>query len=147
VAGLCLLLAGVVVGDSLRLGASWADDGPQAGYFPFYVGLLIGVAALANAVRALRAAGGARFADWAALRRVGSVLVPTALFAALVGWLGLYVASLGFVAYFMRALGGYRWPFIALVAGAQLAFFFALFELWFQLPLPKGPLEALLGLG
>jgi putative tricarboxylic transport membrane protein len=144
---LCLALAALVVWDSLRLGASWADDGPQAGYFPFYVGLLIGAAGLFNGVRALRTAPALCFADWAALRRVASVLVPTALFAALIGWLGIYAASLVFVAFFMRALGGYSWWAIAAVAGGQGAFFYALFELWFQLPLPKGPLEALLGLG
>jgi len=40
-AALFLAAGALVVYDSVRLGIGWADDGPRAGYFPFYVGLLI----------------------------------------------------------------------------------------------------------
>jgi len=30
-----MVLAAVVMWDSRRIGAGWADDGPQSGYFPF----------------------------------------------------------------------------------------------------------------
>ena len=44
VAGFTFLLGAIVVFDSWRLGARWAADGPQTGYFPFYVGLLLAIA-------------------------------------------------------------------------------------------------------
>jgi hypothetical protein len=43
VAGFLLLLAMLVITDSLRVGIDWASDGPRAGYFPFYIG--VGLAA------------------------------------------------------------------------------------------------------
>ena len=41
------VLGTIVVFDSYRLGSKWGSDGPQSGYFPFYIGLLI---CLASAV-------------------------------------------------------------------------------------------------
>ena len=41
VAAAILVLGLVVMADSRRVGAGWADDGPQAGYFPFYIGLIL----------------------------------------------------------------------------------------------------------
>ena len=140
-------LGALVIGDSLRLGASWADDGPQAGYFPFYVGLAICVASLANGLRALapHPAQSAVFVHVQGLRRVLGVLLPTAIYAAAIGWLGIYAASALFVAGFMRVLGRYPWWAVAAVGIGNSALFFTIFEVWFQLPLPKGPLEAWLG--
>ena len=48
-----LAIGALVIYDSARLGIGWADDGPRAGYFPFYVGLIIIVSSLINLVRAL----------------------------------------------------------------------------------------------
>ena len=43
VAALFLLGSVIVVQDALRVGVGWAEnEGPRAGYFPFYVGLKIG---------------------------------------------------------------------------------------------------------
>jgi hypothetical protein len=74
-----------------------------------------------------------------------SVLIPSAIFVALVGWLGIYVAGALFVAFFMRWLGKYPWWKVAAVAIGNSVVFFVIFEIWFLVPLPKGPLEALLG--
>src|SRR6185436_4921593 len=85
------------------------------------------------------------FADWTQLRHVLSVLVPTAAYVALVPFLGIYVSSALLIAAFMKWLGHYSWPFTLLVAiGVPLVIFF-LFEDWFLVALPKGPVEALLG--
>lgn len=40
-AAFLMLLAGLVIADSLRVGIGWADDGPRSGYFPFCIGLLL----------------------------------------------------------------------------------------------------------
>lgn len=148
VAAFFLVLGGLVIKDSMRLGYGWADDGPQAGYFPFYVGAIICVSSVINLVQALRnpRAATQAFVEVGQLRLVLSVLVPTIAYVGLIGWLGLYVASAIFVAGFMRWLGKYAWWKVSAVSLGNSIFFFIIFELWFKIPLPKGPLEALLKL-
>jgi hypothetical protein len=148
VAALFFLVGAVVVYDSLRLGIKWADDGPQAGYFPFLVGALICAAAAVNLVALFAWAREADkpFVEVGQLRMVLAVLVPTAIYVALINWLGIYVASVLFIAFFMRWLGKYAWWKLAAISVGNSVFFFLIFEVWFRIPLPKGPLEALLRL-
>ena len=147
VAALFFFLGAIVVWDSARLGASWGDDGPQTGYFPFYIGLLICISALVNFAAALAARGDdGAFVEVGQLKLVLAVLVPTALYVGLIGWLGIYVSSIVFIGFFMRRLGAYAWWKVAAVGIGNSVFFFIIFEIWFKIPLPKGPLEAWLGL-
>ena len=149
VAALFFAIGAVVVYDSLRLGRGWADDGPRPGYFPFYVGLIICVSSLINAARALMVpkAKNKAFVEVGQLKMVLTVLVPTAIYVAAVGWIGIYLSSALFIAFFMRWLGKYVWwKVVATSLGASVVFYL-IFERWFQVPLPKGPLERLLGLG
>ena len=143
-----LALGGIVIYDSVRLGAKWADDGPQTGYFPFYIGVLIVLASVANLVAALaiRREQDKAFVEVGQLKLVLAVLVPTAIYVALIGWLGIYVASAVFVAFFMRWLGKYPWWKAAAVSIGNSVVFFVIFEMWFKIPLPKGALENLLGI-
>jgi hypothetical protein len=147
-AGGFLAVGAIVIFDSVRLGMGWKEDGPQAGYFPFYIGAIICISSLVNLGAALIAAAkrNAVFVEVGQLRLVLSVLVPTAVYAGLIGWIGIYVASALFVALFMRWLGKYAWWKVAVVSLGNSTVFFLIFELWFKIPLPKGPLEALLGL-
>ena len=79
------------------------------------------------------------------LRQILALAVPLMAYVALIAWLGIYVASGAFIAYFMLRHGQHHRGTVAAVAlGVPLAFFL-MFERWFKLPLPKGPLEALLG--
>ena len=149
VAALFFIAGAIVVYDSVRLGAKWADDGPQAGYFPFFIGLIICVSALVNVASALAISRDKdqAFVEIGQLKLVLAVLVPTALYVALIGWLGIYVASILFIGFFMRWLGEYAWWKLAAVSVGNSVFFFLIFEVWFKIPLPKGPLEAWMGLG
>jgi putative tricarboxylic transport membrane protein len=149
VAAFFFALGALVIYDSQRLGAGWADDGPRPGYFPFYVGLIICISALINVARALLApaAKNKTFVEVGQLKMVLTVLVPTAIYVAAVGWIGIYVSSTAFIAFFMRWLGKYVWWKAAAVSIGASVVFFLIFEKWFQVPLPKGPLERLLGLG
>ena len=149
VAAFFFLLGAIVVFDSVRLGARWAEDGPQAGYFPFYLGLFVCIASAVNLVVALfmKAERNRTFVEVGQLKLVLIVLVPAAIYVGLIGWLGIYVTSALFIAFFMRWLGKYPWWKVAAVSiGNSLVFFF-IFEIWFKVPLPKGPLEVWLGLG
>jgi putative tricarboxylic transport membrane protein len=145
-----MILAGagaLVIIDSLRLGMGWAADGPQSGYFPFYIGLLLVVASLGTICVALfgRKQGRGAFVERAQFRDVLKVLLPAAVFVALIGVIGIYVASALFIGAFMRWLGRFRWRTIVIVGVAVPFALFLLFEIWFLVPLPKGPLEDLLG--
>ena len=148
VAALFLLLGAVVIYDSVRLGWTWGADGPKPGYFPFYVALIICVSSAINILRA--ALSGAdkdkTFVEVGQLKLVLAVLVPTAVYVLLVTWIGIYVASTLFMAFFMRWLGKYGWWKVAAVSVGTAVVLFLIFELWFKVPLPKGPVESFLKL-
>ena len=148
VAVVILLFGLVVVFDSYRTGASWGDDGPQPGYFPFYIGILICIAAAAILLRAARnpALADESFVSRDELKKILTVLVPTAVYVASIAYLGFYVSSTLYIAYFMWRLGKYSWIMTVPVAVGVSVAFFLIFEIWFSVPLPKGPLEAALGL-
>jgi len=149
VAVLIFALGALVVYDSLRLGAKWAEDGPQAGYFPFYIGLILCVCGTVLLVSA-RVGGGrtpAVFVAWPELRRVLSVLGPAVLYVACIQLLGLYLASAAYIAFFMVRLGRYTVPASAALGVGIMALFFLVFEVWFKVPLYKGILDPLGFLG
>jgi hypothetical protein len=148
VAALLFLLGAVVIYDSARIGARWGEDGPQAGYFPFYIGVLICIATGVVFYRALgdKAKAAKSFVTRGAFRQVLWMLLPSIVYVALVKPLGIYVSSTLFIAFFMRRLGRYPWLKVAAVAVGVSLVFFLLFEVWFKVPLPKGPLEAWLKL-
>jgi len=144
-----LALGAIVLYESVRIGVRWGAEGPQTGYFPFYIAILVCAASALNLVQALliRPETNRAFVEVGQLRTVLTVLVPTAIFAALVAWTGIYAAALLYVAFFMRRLGRYVWWKVATVSAGTVAVLFLLFEVWFLVPLPKGPLERLLGIG
>ena len=148
VAALAFAFGAIVIADSWRLGARWAEDGPQAGYFPFYVGLLICAASAWTfwVTWRRKPKGDDTFVTRAQLKQILALLIPALLYAIAIRFLGIYVASFAFVAYFMARHGAHRlWTTAIVSAGLPLALFL-MFEIWFKTPLPKGPLEAALGL-
>jgi putative tricarboxylic transport membrane protein len=147
VAAVILLLSLVVIFDSRRVGAGWGDDGPQAGYFPFYIGLILCAASAWTLLRAAfsgHAAVGV-FVSHRKLRLVMSVLIPSIVYVVAIYFIGIYVASAVFIGAFMYWHGRFPWIKIIPVSVIVPVSMFLLFELWFQVPLPKGPLEALIG--
>jgi hypothetical protein len=146
VAGFMALLALIGIYGSLKVGIGWGDEGPRAGFFPFYVSLVVLFSCAVNLVTVLAARGkGKVFAEWGQLRQVLSVLVPTIIYVALVSYLGMYVASALLILFFMRWFGAYAWHTAIAVAVAVPVLTFLMFEVWFLVPLPKGPLESFLG--
>jgi Tripartite tricarboxylate transporter TctB family len=142
-------IGALVVFDSHRLGSSWGADGPEAGYFPFYVGLIICISSLVILGQALarRGARSAVFVEWQALRQVLSVLVPAAVFVLAIQLIGLYVAAALYIAGFMRWLGNYSWLKSVVLGTFVSALAFVTFEIWFQVPLYKGAFNPLSFLG
>ena len=148
VVSLMLLGVALLLGwDSWRIGMSWADDGPQAGYFPFYLSVLMGAASIFGLVRALmaRAAADDAFVLRDQFGRVMQVFVPTLLFCIFTQVLGLYVASFVLIAGFMWWIGGISWWASVLTGFLFTALMFVTFEIAFNVIMPKGPLEAAFG--
>jgi len=139
-----LLLGAVVAWKSWQLGAVWREDGPGAGYFPFYIALLV---CISSAVVGARALAGERdrslFVSYRQLRLVLTVLLPSLAFAAATQFLGLYVGSLLFISGFMVWVGHYGWGRSVAVGFVVAALAFLLFEVWFKVPLFKGSLDPL----
>ncbi|MSP01077.1 MAG: tripartite tricarboxylate transporter TctB family protein [Acetobacteraceae bacterium] len=131
---------------SLLVGIGWGVEGPKSGFFPFYIGCVVIVAGLINLLAARRHPKGQLFAAWPQLRLVLAVVVPTAVYVAAIPWLGLYVCSIVLIAAFMVFQGKYRPIFAIALSAGIVVVTFATFEWWFLVPLPKGPIEELLGL-
>ncbi len=146
VAACLALLAAIVITDSLRVGTGWADDGPRAGYFPFYIGLALLGASGWVIVQQLRQWQQVKvFAERVQLKDVVTVFVPMVLHVLLIKFIGIYVASALLIGWFMARHGEHRRWVTGVVAVAVPLVFFVVFERWFIVPLPKGPLEAFLG--
>ncbi len=142
----------VVVRGSLEFGIGWDGAGPQPGAFPFYVGLLVALASLGTLGQTIvrRYAGPGLpaevFLDGAGARRVVAFLMPMLGFVALSVTLGMYVATVVYLAFAMRVQGGYGWMPTLTVSLATAIFFYLSLEKFFQIGLIKGPVEAWLGL-
>jgi len=144
-ASLLALLGGLVVFDAVRLGTGWGTDGPQSGFVPFWLGALLIVACVAILVQAARRADGKPFVTRQQLGPVLKVLAPAVGFVALTPWLGLYVSAALYTGFYMRWIGRHRWLTVLAVAVLFPLATFLVFEKWFLVPMPKGPLEAWLG--
>ena len=147
VAAIIFTLGALVAYDSHRLGSGWASDGPQSGYFPFYIGLftcICGAMVFAQGLLRLKTEQQV-FVTPSQLKQVLVILLPSTVYVFGVQLIGIYVSSALFIALFMRLAGKYSWlRSIAVGVGVSVSAF-VMFEIWFKIPLPKGPLESLLG--
>jgi len=149
VAALLFMAGAVVVYDSYRLGSKWGSDGPQSGYFPFYIGLLICISSGINFAQVLmaRRMDPEIFVAWGSFKLVLTVLIPAAVYVLGVKYIGIYLASAIYIALFMAWLGKYSWLRSIAVGVAVNVSFFLMFEVWFKVPLYKGDLDPLRFLG
>lgn len=135
----------LAVADSLRIGIAWGAEGPQSGTFPFWIGSLLILSSLATLLRAAFTPSRAMFASFAELRSITRILLPAAVFVVAIQVIGLYVPAALLIAWFMVRLGDHGLV-VSLVSGAAAAVIvFVVFETWFLVALPKGPVEAMLG--
>jgi hypothetical protein len=136
----------LIIAGSLQAGIGWGAEGPKSGFFPFYLGVLIIAASCINLVAAFGQDPRGIFAEWSQLASVLSVVIPTTVYVFAVPWAGIYVSSLILVAVFMIWLGHYRAGMAAAVSIGVTVATYLMFEKWFLVPLPKGPIEDWLGL-
>lgn len=144
-ASMLILFGGLVLLDATRLGFGWGTDGPQSGFFPFWLALLMVLACALIVIQAMRESNQRPFVDRAKLAPVLKVLWPALAAVALMQAIGLYVASAIYLGFYMRWVGRHSWVAVFLLSiGFPLATF-VIFEKWFLVPMPKGPLESWLG--
>jgi putative tricarboxylic transport membrane protein len=144
-ASVLILLGGVVVLDSMRIGIGWGTDGPRSGFFPFWLGGILILASLTIGLRAWRRSTAEPFVTREQLGPVLKVLWPATAMVILIKPLGLYVAAALYMGFYMRWVGRHGWLAVALCAIGVPLLTFVVFEMWFLVPMPKGPLEAWLG--
>ena len=167
------LTGAVVVAESLTHDIGWNETGPGSGYFPFRVGLFLIAAAMIcllqvrlttsneatvvkkpDTTQKLRGTGSASgnshpsgpvegFVTSEEFHRSLSVFWPTAALVVAMFPLGCYVPSGIYLAWMMRRHGGHGWVLSAAYGAAVMAVFVLIFDLWFRVPLAKGPVEAL----
>jgi hypothetical protein len=138
-------LAGIVVFDALRLGIGWSTDGPQSGFFPFWLSVILIGHSVAIVIRAIRRHSEKPFVDRAQLRSVLTVAVPAAAMVLITQFFGLYLASALYLGFYVRWVGRHSWFTALAIAVCVPVATFVVFERWFLVPLPKGPVEAWLG--
>ena len=146
----CIVAMGVVVVvNSWALGAGWTSEGPGAGYFPFYIGVILCISGAGVMYQAVfgKNRNTDIFVDGEQLKRVLSVLLPALVYVLAVQFLGLYVASAIYIALFMIILGKFSRTKSVIAAVSVNVLFFFMFEVWFKVPLFKGNLEPLGFLG
>ena len=143
VAALVLLMGLVVIFGSRKLGSGWTSDGPGAGYFPFYIGLILCISGLGTLYQSLlgKKRNTEIFVDGEQIRRVLAVLIPAAIYILAIQFVGIYVASAVYIAGFMIVLGKFNKAKSIVLGVVISAIFFLMFEVWFKVPLFKGMLN------
>ncbi len=144
-ASVLILLGGIVLFDAVRLGFGWGPDGPRSGFFPFWLALIMVVVCVAIIAQAVRRAENKSFVSREQLGSVLKVLWPALAFVALTRFVGLYVSSALYMGFYMRWVGRHSWATVLLIALGVSIGAFLVFEKWFLVPMPKGPLEEWLG--
>jgi hypothetical protein len=145
------VLAGVVLVDAARLGIGWGTDGPKSGFFPFWLAVIMMTACAAIMAQAVRGSVTGPFVTRAQLTPVLKMLLPVVAFVLVIAppdpnpGAGLYVSAAFYVAVYMRWIGRHPWWLTGVVSIAIPLVTFVVFEQWFLVPMPKGPLEAWLG--
>ena len=139
------IFAVVVVYGALQAGIGWGFEGPKAGFFPFIMGVILIGATAINIWSALQGSRTKIFAEWDQLKQVSAVTLPIVVFIILIPYIGIYVAATILIAYFMMRISSYGPVRTALVAILVPFVTFLVFELWFLVALPKGPLESYFG--
>lgn len=150
-AAVLLLLSAVVIYDALRLGIGWGTEGPQSGFFPFWLAAILAAVSMALIAQALLSRSAKPFVTGDQFAPVLKVLVPLTGFVVLTDppgplpGLGLYVAAGLYLGFYMRWVGRHHWGTVMALAIAFPVLTFVIFETWFLVPMPKGPVETWLG--
>jgi len=145
VAVACMIFGVITIIGSMQVGVGWDATGPRSGFFPFYLGIIIVLSSVMNMNSARAIDGEREFATWHQLKQVLAVIIPTTVYVFVLPYTGIYIASMVLIGGFMMWLGKYPlYKAIIYGVGVPVGIYF-MFEKWFLVPLPKGPVETMLG--
>ncbi|PZQ15071.1 MAG: tripartite tricarboxylate transporter TctB family protein [Ancylobacter novellus] len=148
VAALFLVVSAIVIKDATRLGWHWnPNEGPAPGYFPFYIAVVMAIASAVNLARAVvsKAEAQETLTTRTGVLRMSAIFVPAVIYVFATSYIGIYVASAIYIAAFMVFFGKFAiWKALAVALSISIVSFM-MFEVWFLVPLPKGPLETAFG--
>ncbi len=143
-------IGAVVSYESIHYGIGWGDGGPEAGLYPFLLGVgTVGASAVIlgqTLARWTRDQPSQPFLRPGAWKKVASVAVPAGLMIFLMQFIGIYIAAGLYLAVYMRWIGRHRWVTVATLSILIPLAGYVVFWRWFLIPLPEGSLWARLGL-
>ena len=132
----------LVLGDSARVGFGWGKSGPEAGFFPFYMGLGIVISTffiLLKAIKIYRKEGtGKPLIPKGGLPQILWVLLPAVGAVLLTELLGLHLATVLYLAFYMGVVGKIHWGKVALLSILVPLIVYIVFDKIFLIPLPEG---------
>ena len=126
---------------ALRQHAYWGESGPGPAFLPFWIGVVMALLAallLVGAVRS-RDPGEPWLPRGEGLQRIAIVLGATTAYVALIGVLGMTIATALFLVVLVRWPDRKPWPVAIAVAVAMAALNYVVFTRWLHVPLPEGP--------
>lgn len=149
VAAVLTLFGLAIIREATKLPVGWTGIGPGSGFFPFWLSIGVTLTSAIILTQSLRAPRTAEddeaFIPRTAWKPLLIVLLPMVAVIAALNWLGIYIGGGLYLAGYMRLVGRFRWPMVALISVVIPLVLFFIFEKWFLLPLPKGSiLETLL---
>lgn len=141
--GLFLMAIGLLVlGDSIRLGFGWGMSGPEAGFFPFYMGLGIVICTffiVLRGIRKLKKEGtGKPLIQKGGLTQILWVLIPAAGMVLLTEIIGLHLATVLYLAFYMGVVGKMNWGKVIPLSILIPLVVYVVFDKIFLIPLPEG---------
>ena len=139
-----MLLSVLVMIECFRLGFGWDEmSGPQAGFVPFYLAMLMILSSLF--IFYLGWKGEKKEDDNFFINREGmmeaiKIAATALLFTIILVFAGVYFAMLIFAPIFVRWLGKHNWPTVIMFTiGITLAIYFGM-EVGLKIHLPRSPL-------
>ena len=143
IVALGLMAVGLLaLGDAVRIGFGWGMSGPKSGFFPFYMGLGIVISTFFILLKAIKiykkegmgkpliAKGGLTQILWVLLPAVGVVLLTELL--------GLHLATVLYLGFYMGVVGRIHWGKVILLSLLVPFVIYVLFDKIFLIPLPEG---------
>ncbi len=139
-----MILSLLVIFESFRLGFGWEEmSGPQAGFVPFYLALLMFLSSafiFYLAWKDKKKEDDNFFINRQGMMEAMKIASTSLLFTVIIVYAGVYFAILIFSPIFVRWLGKHNWPtVIAFTIGITLAIYFGM-EVGLKIPLPRSSL-------
>ncbi len=139
-----MILSVIVIAESVRLGFGWEEaSGPQAGFVPFYLALLMLFASIFIfylAWKSEKKDDDNFFVNKQGMMEAIKIAGTSLLFSIIIVYAGVYFAILIFSPIFVRWLGKHNWPTVIMFTiGITLAIYFGM-EVGLKIPLPRSPL-------